>query len=491
MSKGINGASRDSVLLICVKLVTMLLGIVTTRILSEQLSVTEYGTYSQIMLLVSTVSSLTILGMADGVNYFYCRENASETREAYVSTVFSLQYIVSLLAAIVVLVCTVPISVAFGNADLKSLMIFAALLPLLQNMIAMLQVLFVSIGKARQIAARNLIISALRLLLFGLACYMFKSVSVILIFTLALDILQIGYFLIVLYRNDCKIRLCSTDFSLMKSILSYCVPMAVFLILNTLCRDCDKYVVALLTDTETLAIYTNAAKVLPFDIIMASFVTVLLPYITRYIAAADFEKARGLYKEFIELSYVTTSILAATVIVAAPQVMTLLYTEKYLQGISVFIVYIVVDIFRFTNITLILSAAGKTKILMFVSAGALAGNLLLNIVLYHVCGILGPAIATLIVILVLGAVIMNRSAAALESKVSDFFDRRFLLTFSLEIVAGIGLCTVLRMWLQHVGVHDLLIAAIVCAVFASGMLALNAKRLLRCIKAIDSYKLHG
>ena len=40
-------------------------------------------------------------------------------------------------------------------------------------------------------------------------------------------------------------------------------------------------------------------------------------------------------------------------------------------------------------------------------------------------------------------------------------------------------------------IHDLLIAAIVCAVFASGMLVLNAKRLLRCIKAIDSYKLHG
>ena len=55
-----------------IKLVTIALSFVVTRLLSQFLSKHDYGTYSQILLIVSTVTSVTILGMADGVNYFYC-----------------------------------------------------------------------------------------------------------------------------------------------------------------------------------------------------------------------------------------------------------------------------------------------------------------------------------------------------------------------------------------------------------------------------------
>ena len=53
--------------------------------------------------------------------------------------------------------------------------------------------------------------------------------------------------------------------------------MAIFTLVNTLNRDIDKYVISAVSDTETLAIYANAAKVLPFDIILISFMTVTAP----------------------------------------------------------------------------------------------------------------------------------------------------------------------------------------------------------------------
>ena len=71
--------------------------------------------------------------------------------------------------------------------------------------------------------------------------------------------------------------------SLVKEILIYCIPMAMFSVMKSLNRDSDKYVISFFTDTETLAVYTNASKILPFDIIMTSFVTVLMPYITRFV----------------------------------------------------------------------------------------------------------------------------------------------------------------------------------------------------------------
>lgn len=137
--------------------------------------------------------------------------------------------------------------------------------------------------------------------------------------------------------------------------------MAVYTALNTINRDCDKYIIAAMTNTETLAVYTNASKKLPFDLITSSFITVLLPKITRLISNKEEQETVKVYRAFLEFSYSSTIILACGAIAAAPQLMNLLYTEKYLSGISIFVVYILVDIMQFTNITLILSASGKTK----------------------------------------------------------------------------------------------------------------------------------
>ena len=68
------GASTNAIYLIVVRIVTIVLSFVVARILSQYLSIYDYGTYSQIMLIVSTTSSLTILGMTDAINYYYCKE---------------------------------------------------------------------------------------------------------------------------------------------------------------------------------------------------------------------------------------------------------------------------------------------------------------------------------------------------------------------------------------------------------------------------------
>ena len=65
LSRVLKGPSADSLLLLFVRVITLLLSMVTTRILSQELSVTDYGTYSEITLLIATIFSLTIFGMTD------------------------------------------------------------------------------------------------------------------------------------------------------------------------------------------------------------------------------------------------------------------------------------------------------------------------------------------------------------------------------------------------------------------------------------------
>ncbi len=480
------GASGDAILLTLIKLVTIALSFAVTRLLSQFLSLHDYGTYSQILLIVSTVTSVTILGMADGVNYFYCSQKDEASKEKYISTIYTLQCIISTVAGATVMVLANPICRYFDNPDVKRLLIFAAALPLFQNLLSMTQVLLVSVGKARMLALRNLIVSLVRLAAVIAVIAMVKDVALILSATLLMDVAQMVLFLFILRKNRCAIRWKCADFKLFGTIFSYCAPMAVFTLLNTLNRDCDKYLIGLMTDTETLAMYSNASKVLPFDLIASSFMTVLLPQVTRHIASGQKQNAMKLYRAFLEITYISTTILCCAVLAASPQVMQLLYSEKYLAGFEIFCVYVLVDLLRFTNITLILSAAGKTKKLMFFSLGALVTNALLNIVLFRFFGIIGPAAATLITSVLLGLCMMNAGAKELDGRISGFFDLKYLLRFiagSAVFTAILWLC---QSWLAAQNLPYLIVLVLIVGVYALVTGLICRKRFLRAIRQVNA-----
>ncbi len=484
-----SGASTGAIYLMFVRLLTIVLGFVIARILSEYLTTYDYGTYSQAMLVVSTLSSMTQLGMADGVNFFFCKEQNNDKREKFVSTIFSLQYIVGSIVAFVLILLAVPICLYFDNESLRPLIYISALLPVFQNLISMLQVLFISIGKSKSIAIRNLICSVIKLITVIVACIYVKSIAIILISSLIVDGVQCVFFYHVLHKNNCNIRIRKTDFSLVGTILSYTMPMAAFTLVSTFTRDMDKYVISTFMDTEKLAIYSNASKILPFDIVMASFITVLLPYITNFIAKKKLKEASVLYKQFLELTYITTTIMATAVLICSSEVMTLLYTEKYLEGLVVFCIYILVDIIRFTNITLVLSAAGKTKTIMCISLIGVGLNLLFNILFYFVIGFEGPAIATLLVTSIMGILFLCCSAKELNTTACRLFDFKFMLLFLIEIVVVGVACFILKEMLSSLGIHYIFVLLITVSIYGITMLALNWRKLLRILKNIETTKL--
>lgn len=479
------GTSGDAILLMMIKLVTILLGFAVTRLLSQHLSVREYGTYSQIMLIVSTVNTMTILGMIDGTNFFYCCETDIQKREAFISTIFALQTIIGIVAGSLVMLLSSQICIYFDNPDIADLLFFSAALPLPINLISMIQVLLVSTGRAKMLAIRNLLVSILRLAAVILAVAIFDSVVVVLFTTLLLDVLQLLLFGWVLKKNGCPIRAKTVDFHLVGRILRYCAPMGVFTVVSALNRDCDKYLIGLMTNTETLAIYTNASKVLPFDIVMNSFCTVLVPQITKRVGEKNYQAAANLYRQFLEISYITTTILCCASLSAAPQLMELLYSNKYLSGITVFSIYILVDLLRFTNITMVLAAAGKTKKLMLFSLCALTANALLNVLLFQLFGITGPAIATLITTFLLGATIVVSGSNELGIRVHQLFDGKYLLTFMAENAVAVMIFARVQRWLTGKGIHYFPVLLLVGGGYGLLMLLLHGKRLLRSLKNVN------
>ena len=480
-----DGTSGDAILLMIAKLITIGSTMVITRLLSESLSVYHYGTYSQILLIVSTVTSVTILGMMDGVNYFYCNVQDPEKRESYISTIFALQSIVGTVSGAIIMALSTPLCLYFENPQIRNLLVFAAVLPLLQNLFWLYHMLIVSIGKSKMLALRNLVNAVIKLISFSLILALNGGVADILTVTLVIDIVQIVYFHAVIRKNGCRIRFRKIRLRLSGDIFRYCLPMALFVMINALNRDVDKYIVSLWTDTETMAIYSNAAKTLPFDIVMTSFYTVLMPKITKMIAVKEYRSTVMLYRSFLELSYVTTCILCCAALSVAPQLMTLLYSEKYMEGLNVFCIYIMVDLIRFTTVTIILSAMGKTKTIFRLGACALACNAVFNILLFRAFGITGPAIATLLSTALLGIFMLRKSAVNLQAKVRNFFDGKFVLMFLMESLVLTVLAHLLQKLMADKGIHYFVILVTVCILYGGIMFALNGKRIIKNLQKIS------
>lgn len=488
LSAKFHGAASDSILLTFVRVITAVLGLLVTKLLSIHFSLHEYGTYSQAMLIVTTATSISIFGLTNAVNYFYNAAADEENKERYFGTIFSVQYFIGTLCAITIIAIQIPIINYFKNEDLKSILYLVAWFPLLQNLIPMLQVLFVSIGRAKLIAGRNFIISVARLGIVLVACYITKSIRTVFAILLLLDIAQVTYFMWAFGRGNFRISIKQFDKSLLKPILTFSIPMAVYVLTNELARDIDKYVISFFSDTSTLAIYTNAAKLLPFDLITQSFITVLVPIVTRQIASQNFDKAQTTFRAYLRLGYVATWLVAFGVVINAKEAMLFLYDPKYLPGLSVFIIYLFVDMIKFANTSLILTAKGKSKTLMICSLSALASNFVLNIILFRFFGILGPAVATLIITFGLVSVLLVLGGKEIQTSIFGLFDWKEMAIVACELIVVGGGCYFLKGFLYSFISSSVIILIVTYVIYISIMLLLNRKRILDCFRTINRMK---
>ena len=488
ISHKLKGAAADSLILTFVKVVTAVLGLLTTKLLSTQFSLSEYGTYSQAMLLASTITSVSILGLTDATNYFYNSADDEERKRQNIATVFGIQYIIGIFCGLLVCIAQAPIIQYFRNEELYKIIIFAAWMPIFNNLIPMLQVLFISIGKAKTIAIRNFMVSLLRLGFVALASFVTRNIRTVFVLLLILDIAQVVYFYISFSKNGFRIKLRDFRCKLVGPILNFSIPMAVYVFTSALSRDIDKYVISYFSDTQTLAIYTNAAKVLPFDMLAAAFLTVLVPIVTRQVRSENYTDAQKTLKAYLRVGYLATWILVVGAIVNAKEMMLLLYDKKYLSGLSVFVVYLFVDMFRFANMSLILAAKGKTKTLLKWSLISLVVNAALNVVTYLTVGIIGPALSTLVVTIGLMLIYLSISAKEISTSIKELFDWREVITEIVQLLVIGSIALVIKKLLYMFISSYVIVLLLNYVMFCGVMMLLNKPRLADCLKIINQLK---
>ena len=132
----------------------------------------------------------------------------------------------------------------------------------------------------------------------------------------------------------------------------------------------------------------------------------------------------------------------AAIFLARP-LLLFLYDSKYSSGLSVFIIYLFCDIIRFSNSSVILTAFGKTSMIMYASISMLVLNLFANFLFYKIFGFWGLAFCTLILSVSFCVFLLIHGAHLLEISAMNLFDLGEVALFVAGILVSGG-CDLFR-----------------------------------------------
>ena len=410
----------EAVRLTISKVITLCITMGTSMLLSRFRTFEEYGTYSQLLLVVSLFTTLFMLGLPSSINYFLARAETRTEQQRFLSVYYTLSTLLSVLLG-AVLVCAIPLIEAyFHNPLIRTFYYFLAVYPWtniisasIENVLVVFkQTRFLMIYRIAHSAAILGAVVAVQCLGYGFNTYLKVFVAINALFAISVYVIA--------FSLSGGIRP-SLDGKMIRSVFAFSIPIGLATVVGTLNAEMDKLMIGYLMDTEQMAIYSNAARELPFAIVASSITAVLLPQLTRMIKNDNKQGAVALWGSATELAFMIIALIVAGVFTYAEEIMTILYSAKYLPGVQVFRVYTLNLLLRCTYFGMVLNACGETKKIFFCSILSLVLNMILNPVFYWLFGMIGPAIATFLAILIIQLVQLRMTSR----KVSIHFSRIF------------------------------------------------------------------
>lgn len=428
---------KDAVKLTASQVITLSIAMLTAMLLSHFRTLEEYGTYSQLLMISNIVTALFMLGLPNSINFFLASTTDTIERQKFISNYFSLSTLLGIIAGLLLILSISLIVGYFKNPLLKNFMFMLAVYPWTRIIMSSIDAILIIYQKTTVIMFFRIFNSLFLLSIvlvaevFNLSFMMYMVFFVIgqALFTISV------YFTIGSTTGELKFNL---DKKLITKILKFSIPIGLATMVGTIGIELDKLVIARIYNTEQLAIYTNAAKEMPVTVIASSLTAVLLPKLVHLLKNKNIEEAVYIWGDTTTLSYLFICFFAATLYVYAPDIITLLYSDKYLSGVDVFRVYSITLLLRCTYFGIILNALGKTKFILYSSIASLILNLLLNYPFYKIFGFIGPAVATFVSIILIQLIQLKITAKSIQIPFKRIFPWRTLAIITVvNLVLGI------------------------------------------------------
>jgi O-antigen/teichoic acid export membrane protein len=369
--------------------------LVSAVVLSRILTIHDYATYRQTMLAYAFVAPLLTLGLPSALYYFLPGE---ERRPGGVllENLIPLTAMGSIFSLFILLGGNRLLAHWFHNPDLSRTLLLLAPYPLLALPAGALGICLMARDRVKQIAAFNIASRLLLVLAVAAAGLAWRTPDAAVAATV-LVALVISPVALRLMLASCRGGAWHPSVAGMWEQVKYAVPLGVAGMMGGVAVSLDKAIVSAMCAPGQFAIYANGAIEIPLiSVVSGSVMAVILPDLVKSFKQGNCDELAGLWRRATEKCWVLLAPLMGFALAMAPELMSLLFSDRYVGSSRAFRVYALMLPIRATTFSAVLMATNHSRLVVAMTAIGLAANALLSIIFVTVMGPIGAAWATVL-----------------------------------------------------------------------------------------------
>ncbi len=404
------------------QLFNALINILLVPFLARAMETEDYGTYGQVLLVISLVEIVFSFGLSKLIFTYLNRKDIPQEKVLLNTIVASV--LLGFVAILVIAALAIPISGFLNNNSINSYLgIYIFCIPF--NL--MVQVLISALNHlnlVKSISFLSIIHNLIRVAIILIAVQVFYSLSILFIGLFSLSVI---YCFLLWQKIPFSFVKEKIDKSLILNLLKKGFPLSMSGVTTVLLVQTDGIMISNMLSTTDYAIYRMGAIPIPFlFIVYSSFITITLPEVTRLFHSKE-------HTVLLKLKRKASSMIAAIsypvlifILIFSKDIVALYLGEKYLASTAVFVIYNFLLFLRINDYRDVLIADGKTKALLWSDLSIFILNIGLNYFLISQFGVNGAALASIVSYYLLSGTLLIISSRVLKTSFLSFFNFKAL-----------------------------------------------------------------
>lgn len=380
---------QHSAFLMASKLANYAAVFLTGVLITRSFSKTAYGTFSQVVLLATTLSLILGVWLSKSIYYFVPLHR--EKRQIVLQT-YSVLLLLAAAAGALLWLLRHRVAAWLNNPELAALAVLVGLYIIMLTLWQLSESFFISVDRAH--------VYALAVVVFSLVYLSVLSVSL----ARGISLEQLIRRIVYLYAGLNLFVLVNMfiipgpegrliEPGLLARQIRYAAPLFLSSFAIVAGRQLDKFIIASVYPTADFAIYFRGALELPVvTIVTFTISNMLLPQFVQLYRADERRDFLYLWHQAVKKTALIIFPILIIFLFLSEHFITFLYTDRYIHSASIFRIYVLLMLFQVTAYDCIIQATGKTQFIFYASMLNVITTLTVSLVLIRWLGIQGAAV---------------------------------------------------------------------------------------------------
>jgi O-antigen/teichoic acid export membrane protein len=338
-----------------------------------------------------------MLGLPQALYYFLPGED-KRPRSLLVENLMLLSFMAGLFTLFLLFGGNRLLAWRFKNPDIARTLLILAPYPLFMLPASGLSACLIARNRVKQVAVFNVLSSLFMLAIVLTAVLICRTPAAAIVGT----VVGAGIVLVPALKlmfASCNVGSLLPSTNGMWSQLRYAVPLGLAGIIGTISKSLDKMIVSSMCSPKQFAVYANGSIEIPLiGVLTGSVMAILIPDLVKMYKASQYRELRVLWHRAMVKCSLLILPTMVFLLVMAPEVIRILFSDKYVGSVDPFRVYLLALPVRITQFGAIFMAARRNNLIVYRAITGLILNLFLSVILIRIFGSIGAAISTVLIV---------------------------------------------------------------------------------------------